>query len=148
MTRYFASKDKNKLIAWNFNGSIEEFEEVDIQSENIEPDVNSRGATDFTFEELPRGRKGKKGKKIRCCKKCGKPGHRSDGCPNRKKAVGIDPLDDIVDPEETNKDEEDLVVEIRNLWVVDGENANVVANKLGITLSKFNALVQKHGLHR
>ena len=87
-----------------------------------------------------------KSKKQRHCKNCGKPGHRKDNCPT-------DLIEEttIVVPEvteETSATEEDLVVEIRNLWVVDGENAHVVANKLGITLSKFNAIVQKHGLHR
>ncbi len=133
MPRYFRDGELVIKLDGDVISVLEEIGGGDSEEYEDEPEVAVRRG---------RPKAEKVEKKVRNCKKCSKPGHRSDNCTND--------LSDLKEEKEdtTSRLEEDLVVEIRNRWVVDGESAIAVASSLGITLGKFNALVQKHGLHR
>src|SRR5579863_482421 len=77
------------------------------------------------------------GKGKRHCKKCGKPGHRADGCPGEE----INDDDESVreqDMKGSDFYEDELCTMIRDMWVDQNIPAPKVCLKLKISLGMFN----------
>lgn len=79
------------------------------------------------------------GKKVRCCKKCGRPGHRADGCQNTEAGVFNTKGTPDTDTFEIN---EDVISEINDM-LTEGKGSREIAEYYGIDIKKANKAIAK-----
>lgn len=140
--RYFISS--TTLYVFDGKGVSEfiEVPEYDEETETVE---------EIEIQEVKPKKKSGRGLGVRHCKSCGKVGHRSDRCPNKIITEKIESPKNKDDDEEyssdsTNVSEEDLVADIKSMWVEKGQSAYSVCIDLRIPLGRFNYLVKKYDI--